>query len=60
MAQPDDPVRRALEEAKSRPLPPPEERERLMAMAREAMKSPRMSTEEFLAMIAERRADAAE
>jgi hypothetical protein len=56
-----DPVRAALEEAKSRPMPPPEERERLMAMAREAMKYPRMSLEDFEAMVAERRAaDAAE
>jgi hypothetical protein len=60
MATPNDPVRAALEEAKQRPLPSPEERERLMAMARAAMKTPKMSTEEFLAMIAERRVDAAE
>jgi hypothetical protein len=60
MAKPNDPVRAALEEAKRRPLPPPEERERLMAMARAAMKTPEMSTEELLAMIAERHVAAAE
>jgi hypothetical protein len=52
MAKPDDPVRAALEEAKRRPLPPEEERARLMALAEEAMKAPRMNTEEFLAKLA--------
>jgi hypothetical protein len=60
MAEPNDPVRAALEEAKQRPLPPPEEREQLMEMARAAMKTPKMSTEEFLATLAEQRVAAAE
>jgi hypothetical protein len=52
MAKPDDPVRAALEEAKHRPLPPEDERQRLLALAEEAMKAPRRSTEEFLAKLA--------
>jgi hypothetical protein len=51
MARPDDPVRRALEEAKSRPLPPPEERARLMAIARDRMSGPFLTTDEFLARL---------
>jgi hypothetical protein len=47
-----DPVRAALEEARNRPLPPPEEVERLMPMLEEAMKGPFMSSEEFLAEVA--------
>jgi hypothetical protein len=51
MAKLDDPVRAALEEAKSRPLPPSEERERILALVRERMKGPRLSTEELLATL---------
>jgi hypothetical protein len=46
-----DPVRRALEEAKSRPLPPPEEQARLMGLAREAIEGPFLPTEDFLARL---------
>ncbi len=62
MAKPDpaDPVRAALEEGKRRPLPPPDERERILAVVRERASGPWMTTEELLAMVAARRADAAE
>ena len=62
MAKPDraDPVRAALEEGKRRPLPPPEERERILAVVRERANGPWMTTEEHLAMVATRRAAAAE
>jgi hypothetical protein len=55
-----DPVRAALEEGKRRPLPPPEERERILAVVRERANGPWMTTEEHLAMVAARRAAAAE
>lgn len=54
-----DPVRAALEEAKRRPLPAPEERARLMALAAEAGKGT-MTLEEFQAKLAARRPAAAE
>jgi hypothetical protein len=52
MARSDpDPVRAALEEAVRRPLPPPEERERIMGLVRARMKGPFLTTEEFLAKL---------
>jgi hypothetical protein len=58
MAKPDpaDPVRAALEVAKGRPLPPPEERAQLLALAAETG----MTLEEFQAKLAARRPTAAE
>ena len=62
MAKPDsaDAVRVALDEGKRRPLPPSAERERILAVVRERANGPWMTTEEFLAMVAVRRATAAE
>ncbi len=56
----DDPVRAALEAAKRRPLPPPDERERILAMVAQAAKGPWMTTEDFMAMVVGQRPAAAE
>jgi hypothetical protein len=61
MAKPDpaDPVRIALEVAKGRPLPPPEERAQLLALAAETGNGT-MTLEELRAKLAARRPAAAE
>lgn len=58
----DDPVRAALEAAKRRPLPPPEECARLRTLAEEALSDPRPwhTTEEIMATIEAMRPHAAE
>jgi hypothetical protein len=62
MRKHEDPVRAAIEEARRRPLPPPEERARFQALAAEALADPRpcLTTDEIMARIEAMRPHAAE